>query len=54
MENYRIDRAYETVYEWNENENAYVFLCTFFEIGATSRNRDKTIIKKIKEWNNAI
>ena len=49
---YRFDRRYEKVYEWDEQSGAYVFLCTFWQIGAIQRNKDETIIKRIEEWKN--
>ena len=47
---YRIDRACHTVYEYSAEHKAYLYLCNFLSIGARGRNRDKTIIKKIEEW----
>jgi len=49
---YRIDRSTGTIYEINDEKDTYYFLCTFSQIGATSRNRDKTIEKKIEDWKN--
>lgn len=49
-EQYRIDRAYEKIYEYDKDQNAYLFLATFLQVGAKCKNRDKTIIKKIKDW----
>lgn len=51
-EQYRIDRSTGKIYELDGD--AYVFLCTFWQIGATSSNRDKTIIRKIEEWENGV
>ena len=51
-EKYRIDRAYEKVYEYNEEDNAYWYLTNFLSIDAIYTNRDSTIIKKIEKWKN--
>ena len=47
---YKIDRAYHTVYEYSAEHKAYLYLCNFLSIDARGRNRDKTIIKKIEKW----
>ena len=47
---YKIDRACHTVYEYSAEHKADLYLCNFLSIGARGRNRDKTIIKKIEEW----
>lgn len=49
---YRIDYAYETISEINSDGEAYEFLCSFYEIGATKKNRESTIVKKIEAWEN--
>jgi len=50
QDKYEIDRAYGKVYEYSQQHRAHLFLCTFFQLGATPRNRDKTIIKLIERW----
>lgn len=47
---YRINYATEEIHELNDEEDAYEFLCSFSQIGATRRNRESTIIRKIEEW----
>ena len=47
---FRIDRSTGQIYELNNDGDAYEFLCTFYQIGAESRNRDSTIISKIEAW----
>jgi len=49
---YRIDREYNKVFIYDQSLAGYVFLCSFWEIGATSLNRDKTIVKKIETFIN--
>lgn len=49
---YRIDRAYESIYLYNKEQDAYLFECSFCAIGAERKNRDKTILKKIAEYQN--
>jgi hypothetical protein len=45
---YRIDKAYEKIYK--ETDNCYLFLCSFYQIGAKASMRDKTILKLVDEW----
>ena len=47
---YRIDRQTGNIYELNSDGSAYLYICAFFQIGATAKNRDSTIIKKIEAW----
>ena len=49
-EQYRINYATQEIHKINADEDAYEFLCTFDEIGATSKNRESTIIRKIEDW----
>jgi hypothetical protein len=49
-EQYRIDYSTGQIFELNEDKDAYLFLCTFLQIGATSSNLESTIIRKIEEW----
>ena len=50
--NYRIDRAYEKIYELNEKGDAYYFLCSFYQIGVSARDSDNKIVTTIKEHEN--
>ena len=50
QDQYRLDRAYGKVYEYSDDHRAYLYLCSFCTVGASARNRDKTIVKKIEEW----
>lgn len=47
---YRIDKQSKLIYENNEYDGSYYFLCTYNQIGATAQDRQKTIIKLIEEW----
>ena len=49
-EQYRINYQTEDVHEFSEEHDAYLFLCTFYQIGATRKNRESTIIRKIEAW----
>ena len=49
-EQYRINYATQEIHEIDEDGDAYIFLCSFYEIGATSKNRESTIIRKIENW----
>lgn len=48
MEKYRIDYATSQIFELNTDDNAYDFLCTFNQIGATNKNKESTIVRKIE------
>jgi hypothetical protein len=45
---YRIDKAYGKIYK--EFDNDYLFLCSFYQIGAKSSMRDSTILRLVDEW----
>ena len=34
-EKYKFDNAYESIYEWNDNANAYLFLGSYYSFGIT-------------------
>ena len=46
---YRIDYQTQTIYRYCPDAKAYLFLCNFLSIGATRKNREDTILKKINE-----
>ena len=50
MNLYRIDKSTESVFEYSSKHNAYMFLCSFFQIGANRKNREATIIRKVEDW----
>ena len=50
IDRYRIDRACQTIYEYNNDDYCYYFLTNFANIGAEVKNQDETIIKKIEIW----
>lgn len=47
---YRIDRAYEDIYVYDKDRGAYKYMYNFLMIDAERKNRDKTILKKIDEY----
>ena len=47
---YRFDTAYEKVYKYSKQQNAYLFLTTFYNAGIKPRQRDKTKLRLISEW----
>ena len=47
---YRFDTAYEKVYKYSEQQSAYLFLTTFYNAGIKPRQRDKTKLRLISEW----
>ncbi len=49
-EHYRIDRAFENIYELEGG--AYVFLATFWVVGASNFDTDAEILEKVEEWEN--
>lgn len=48
-ERYRIDDAYEKVYEYNEDQNAYIFIGSFLSFGITKKMSTKKQIEKIEK-----
>ena len=52
MEKYRIDWACESIYKYSEHHDAYIYLCSFYTVGATRSNRKSTVIKKVENWYN--
>jgi hypothetical protein len=52
IKQYRIDKSTETIYEYDESQNAYMYLTNFISIGATWRNRESTIVKKLQQGDN--
>jgi hypothetical protein len=49
MKKYRIDYAFQKIYIFDHNQNAYLFFCTFQSIGAKKSNREKTILKLLEK-----
>lgn len=48
-ERYRIDDVYEKVYEYDEDQNAYVFIGSFLSFGITKKMSTKKKIEKIED-----
>jgi hypothetical protein len=47
---FRIDRSFEKVYEFCSKSNTYLFFATFYQLGVTKNQRDKTILKAIQNY----
>ena len=47
---YRFDVAYEKVYKWSDMWGCYRFLTTFLNAGIKPKQRDKTKLRLIGEW----
>lgn len=51
---FRIDPAYRFVYRWSTSRKAYVFLCSFMELGISGNASDAEIKRRatdfVKNW----
>jgi len=50
MNEYRIDKSTNSIYEYSEDQDAYLYAYSFLQIGAKSNMRDTTILKLISEY----
>lgn len=48
MEKYRIDRAYEKIYSYDNEAQGFVFYCTFFAAGVDAAMTDEKIVEKLE------
>ena len=44
---FRIDYAYETIYEYSEEQNGYLKIYDFFCLGVSKSNTEKFIIRSV-------
>ena len=49
MEKFRIDNAYNQVFEYDDEENGYVFYGSFFSIGITDKMSESKQLKIIED-----
>ena len=49
MEKYRIDYAYERVYIFDEDDNAYLHYASFYGLGVDKKTSEAEIIRTIEE-----
>lgn len=50
MKQYRIDKSYEKIYKYSKNNNAYIFCCSFFDLGVTKKTSEKKILEKLVDY----
>ena len=49
MKKWRIDRAYETIYKYDEHDKVYYFYCSFYSVNINKKMSDKKIIQILEK-----